>query len=390
MARRAQAAVVEVAQGLIGMAYEAAVEPARWTDFLDSFVAATGNQAAVIWLHDTSDRSAEFWSPDASFVQNVGIEDAYLKSYAEHYSHVNLLLDHIAEVPEGQVLCSFEMMPEAVLRRSEYYADWLRPQGTGYLVGGPLLRRGNVVAMFSTQRSIERGPFTAEQLRLLSLLMPHVRRACLLHQRVTYLEAQRTGAYAALDLLQDAVWLLDRAGKLVFANRAAQAMERRRDLVWIGADGRPRTPDDAQTRALARSIHDAIDAAAGRSVGGDAALLLRRSGAESTVHSMVYPLPASGPFSAAAAALFVLDSTRQSTSSVAALKTIYQLTEAEAQLAAALASGETIDDYAGHRKVSRNTVRTHLQRALSKMGVHRQSQLVGLVKQLPRVRVVDD
>lgn len=60
------------------------------------------------------------------------------------------------------------------------------------------------------------------------------------------------------------------------------------------------------------------------------------------------------------------------------LKTL-GLTPAEARLAAALAVGDRLADYAAATGLRPHTVRSTLKAALAKTGTHRQSELVSLV-----------
>jgi DNA-binding CsgD family transcriptional regulator/PAS domain-containing protein len=369
---------------LVGKVYEAAADSSLWPEFLEAFASATGNEGTLVWLHDAADTSARMQDLQSSFIRNVRMEPEYLKSYAEHYTHVNVLVQGIEAVAEGSVMCSSAMVPDAEFRRTEYYNDWLRPQGIGYCMGGPVLRRGNSVAVFSTSRLQERGPFPMADLRLLELLMPHLRRACLLHQRLARLRAERSGTLAALDLLPHAVWLLDAQGRLLFANRAGRDLERRRDGLWIGPDGRPVAADPAGHHALQRCIQRSIQAVMGRCVASDGALALPRRQHETPLQVMVYPLAGDALMQGAAAALFVFDPAHGPVADTAALRSLYGLTKAEAELASALAQGMTLQEYGAEHQLSSNTVRTHLKRALAKTGVHRQSQLVALVARLPQ------
>lgn len=58
------------------------------------------------------------------------------------------------------------------------------------------------------------------------------------------------------------------------------------------------------------------------------------------------------------------------------LQARFGLTEAEAGLAAALAAGEALSDYARRRGVRVQTARNQLQSVFQKVGVNRQSELV--------------
>ena len=61
----------------------------------------------------------------------------------------------------------------------------------------------------------------------------------------------------------------------------------------------------------------------------------------------------------------------------------YGLTPAEARLAAALAAGDTLRDYAANRNVSLNAVRFLLKGVFRKTGVGGQAQLVAAIRSLP-------
>jgi hypothetical protein len=151
------------AGGLVGKAYEAAAEPALWPVFLETFARATDNEGTLIWLQGAADGSARMREPEMAFIANVRHPPEYMQSYAEYYSRINVLLSGIDAIAEGSLMSSSAMLSDAELHPTEYYNDWLKPQGIGYCMGGPILRRGNDVAMFSTQRLLQHGPFPREE-----------------------------------------------------------------------------------------------------------------------------------------------------------------------------------------------------------------------------------
>jgi DNA-binding CsgD family transcriptional regulator len=61
----------------------------------------------------------------------------------------------------------------------------------------------------------------------------------------------------------------------------------------------------------------------------------------------------------------------------------FGLTRAEAELACALANGERLESFSSKKGVKISTVRTQLSSVLSKTGMERQSDLVGLLARLP-------
>lgn len=381
-----QNAEVERALDIVGRVYEAAAEPARWPDVLHAVADAMHTEGTVIWSHDTADTTARLNEPDAAFVSNVRFQPSYLQSYTEYYTHKNVLLAGLQSVPEGALMLSSSVLPDAQFKRTEYYNDWLRPQGTGLVMGGPVLKRGTRVAMFSTLRLACDGPFPEHDMRLMQLLMPHLRRGCLLQQRLVRLQAERSGALAALELLPTAVWLLDSAGNVLFANQAGRELDARRDGVWIGRDGQPDAADPAERHALRRIVVATIAAARGTGIDSDCALRVRRKRDNSPLHVMVYPLAVNTLPNGAAAAMFIFDPARAEIADATVLQSLYGLTPAEARLSTEIARGLSVHEYCAVHGISENTARSHLKHALAKTATNRQAQLVSLVHRLSAMR----
>jgi len=377
---------VEIALDLVGRIYEAAVEPELWQPFLNTLADATACDGTIIFLHDSHDESARLNDANASFISNVRFEPEYLKSYAEYYTHRNVLLKSVDSLPEGSVMNSSRVISDENLRATEYYNDWLRPQGVGYCLGGPVLKRGSTVSMLSLSRAARHGPFTPQEVRLTQTLMPHLRRACLLHQRLTRLRAERVGGLAALELLPTAVWLLDPTGRLLFANRAGRELDECHDGLWINRDGRPTATEAEDHHRLQRIISEAIAAGQGCGSASSGALKVRRRGQAEALQVMLYPLGQAAFVTGSAAAMFIFDPAKTVVPDGDLLRLFYGLTPAEARLACALAQGSTVAEYGALHQLAANTVRTHLKHALSKTGTHQQSQLVRLVVNLPTVR----
>jgi DNA-binding CsgD family transcriptional regulator len=67
----------------------------------------------------------------------------------------------------------------------------------------------------------------------------------------------------------------------------------------------------------------------------------------------------------------------------------YGLTQAEARVALAASSGNTINETAQLLKLSPNTIKTHLRRVFAKTATGRQAELAGLIAALGSVRIPD-
>ena len=87
------------------------------------------------------------------------------------------------------------------------------------------------------------------------------------------------------------------------------------------------------------------------------------------------PLAACQP----ACALLIARDPAQAGTSVPALRQLFDLTQAEAQVGKALAQGATIEEIAARSGISVNTVKTHLHHTYLKTDTRRQGELIALI-----------
>ena len=190
-------------------------------------------------------------------------------------------------------------------------------------------------------------------------------------------------ALGVLDALSVGVVIVDSRAAILHANDSAAELVAERDGLQIH-DGHILAAWPAQTRLLKSLIAQSADPDIGR---GGALSLPRPSGLRSYM-VLVSPLTAGAALypDEPLALLFIRDPERGLTLPIQAVCCMLGLTPAEARLAIALAHGATLDDASRSLRVSRNTVRTHLQHIFHKTGINRQSELVLLMSQLGTVR----
>jgi DNA-binding CsgD family transcriptional regulator len=84
--------------------------------------------------------------------------------------------------------------------------------------------------------------------------------------------------------------------------------------------------------------------------------------------------------------MIISDPARPSSQAVRTLSYLYNLTSAEARIAAALAAGERPHEIAGRTGVKIATIRSQLASIYAKTGTRRQSELVRLLSAMPPIR----
>jgi DNA-binding CsgD family transcriptional regulator len=202
---------------------------------------------------------------------------------------------------------------------------------------------------------------------------PHLRQVSHVARRLKADADRHRSLERALDWLTDGVALLTAEGTVVYANEGLRAIARRDDGIRLRKDAIEFSAAEPREK-----FHSAIAASAKLASSARDFLVARPSGAE---HYLVSVRPLTETASRrgeqkSIAALFVHAPQGRSTASIATLRELFGLTEAEAHLAQALQSGVALGDYAGARALSLNTVYTHLRRVREKTGCSRMAELI--------------
>jgi DNA-binding CsgD family transcriptional regulator len=272
--------------------------------------------------------------------------------------------------------------PSDDLKRSEFYADWLRPQGIN---GGCFLivRKDALSTSVLTFLQPDESIALADPLpRALSVLSPHLMRAIRIMRED---HGARSLHQALVEGLSLAVVYLTDERRLVYANHRA------RDLLARGHG--IRTQASGQLHLADREADDAI-AAVLRAEGGQArvgvARVRRASGRPLQVLLIRPALDAAERFFIGGRLILLLnDPDDPAQADAASPATAYGLSPAEQRLAQGLLDGQRLDEMAESWRLSKQTLRTQLASALAKMGVRSQAELVREGMQSPSSRIED-
>jgi DNA-binding CsgD family transcriptional regulator/PAS domain-containing protein len=216
-------------------------------------------------------------------------------------------------------------------------------------------------------------------------LAPHLRRAESLRAQLAELHGRQRSLEALIEGVSLGVVLLDAQGRLLSANAAARRIGSAGDGLEVTASGlRAAEPDDQ--RRLARAIASAR-VTWGRPLDADAIVVVRRSSGPQGYPVLVVPVAAAslegesghGVASGPAALLLIGNPTARFEPPPELVVRLYGLTPAQARLACALASGDSVEDYAERAGITISTARWTLKQVLARTGVERQSELVRLL-----------
>ena len=359
---------------LVGRIYEGTLDRGRWQGFVDALADFAGGVRVTLHAHDFGERC------------NLGVittyDPGFIGSYQEHYASVNAWAPVLATMPVGTA-----QQPETFLERdrliaTEFYNDWLRPQGIVTAAGIVLHRDENRFLALSVDIETKaEDRLKASMLKLLDRLAPHLRRSFGL---IRQLSGRSIDAMLedSLESMPKAAFLVDRRGRLTHANALGEALLAGGQTLKVGNDRRL-SFRDPRAQEQVDQVLDSLDS--NHRPGMGASFAVRGDGGATMLGNIIRFRPASAfdepPFSiltdSLPAAILALDKPAQP-GAMEVLAGRFGLSPAERRVVEALCSGSTLQDFADLRGISIHTARNQLKSLMAKSGVARQSQLVAL------------
>jgi len=132
-------------------------------------------------------------------------------------------------MPAGSFLIDWQVLPKIELVRSEYHNDFLLPRDIHAVLGLMAWRNERDVAIMSLTRSPRQPDYQTGDAERLAPFMPHIRRAVALARRLPSRLLRAPDLDVLIDAWQEGVLLLDEAGRVLYANQAAERLLARLD-----------------------------------------------------------------------------------------------------------------------------------------------------------------
>ncbi len=358
------------------MAYEAGSDPGLWPNFLERYAQATRADISLIQIH-------HFAEHRSSLVATFGLKARFRDDYNNHYSRVNVWRENGRGVYlKDSVMLDHEVYPRNLLKRSEFFNDCLRPMGGVYSMAGVIARDRHNALMLTTLRDEHRNGWEISDKRIVGLLLPHVRRAHLVQQRLAIFQAQAT----VLDGLSTGVVLFSADGQPVYANRIAESIFREEDGLSL-KQGVLEAFDSTTSTLLQRAIRHAAQMEVSQE--RTEALLVHRKSMRRPYQLLVLPMRRRfaqfAGIGMPAALVLITDLERDGSAPLHLIRKLYGLTLREAELANKVASGMSPSDAAKAMGMQYETARTHLKHVYGKMGISRQSELTARIGRIPKL-----
>lgn len=347
---------------LVDRIYSAAIVPEQWPDVLHELSEIAGSTGGTMFVLSAASQHSTA-SPGVGDRANRAIREGWLQR--GQFIARALAMRHPGFFSEHDVMSAGEIEQEPLFR------DFWRPQGIGSVMGTSfVVPTGETVGITLTRR-LEHGAADRAAVELLDGLRPHIGRAAVMSARL-HLERARAASETLAALGLPAL-VLNGQGMVLAANNLVEALSGQ--LVWRARDQVAFT--DKRADRLLRKALDVIDQPAGEV----RSFPVRGAEAIATLVAHLVPirLAARDVFARSAAALLLTPATRPQAPPVELVRSLFDVTPAEARVARSLADGGTVESIAADRGVSPTTVRTQVRGLLDKTGSGRQADLVALL-----------
>ena len=349
---------------VIALIYEAAVFPERWQTALAAVRSRLGGFSSMFSLSYLASGRGEVIASD-------NFDHERLRTWEQRHGMSPWVLGALS-MEVGQVKAGHTVLPVEALRETSLYRELCEPQGILDILGIVTAKTPLVLGAISFY---DGELFDESAVRRLEALAPHLVRATALRNRVAWLSQRAAAFESGVERLPVGIVLIGAAGDVLHANSRARTLLEARDGLRLDA-GRLVLTD----RAAQKRYQDALAHVLAGRPELSAPLRVPRPSLLRPFQLIASPAhDRAEPWSGAAALVWIHDPEETPVPSHAALEQLFGLTPAESRMAASIASGSTVCEYATEAGITEETARFRLKQVTGKMGVHRQADLVRMV-----------
>jgi DNA-binding CsgD family transcriptional regulator len=306
-----------------------------------------------------------------------------LQEYRQHWIATDIRIAAGINYPVGAPQYERQLIPKSVWNKSPLLNEFLLPSDAPFMLATWVHKSAHKLVALTFQGSRRRGAFDENDGAKLQRLIPHVRRALAIRDR---LEAHEVKAQTLPVVMQQShvgVMVLDQKGRILEATGLAE------QLLTIGVGMRRAIDRTLWLREPAGSLlREWIHAGRLPSVASNGSLNIGRVGLQS-LSLVVAPMP-EVPISWTGVdphwLVVVFDPEQRVAPAVDMLARDLNLTAREAEIAILLSLGNTLAGIAEKLGISMLTIRTHLKHIFEKTGAHSQSDLVRRVYLSPAMQ----
>jgi DNA-binding CsgD family transcriptional regulator len=303
--------------------------------------------------------------------------------YIRHYHRIDPRLAKALPQPPGTWIACEEHFDDAFVEKDPFYQDYLIPLGGRYLYGTKLRDDETMTVLLGHLGKSGRPPLGPDEKEAFRRLAEHFGRAMRIETALEQRTEQHSIGAELLSRMRQPMLLVDHQRRIAYRNRNGAEILKRGDLI-LEVDGRLACRDAESDHELTIALRDLVLVPVSNL--GDAAkpldrrsLRLRRRDNANVAATLLALRPDAtlGSFGRTPQALFTLFEPGAALNiDPFLLSTTFDLTPAEARLAAMIVNGRSTEECARELNVKMSTVRSQLLSVFAKTGATGQADLV--------------
>tara|TARA_B100000676_G_scaffold143954_2_gene142447 strand:+ start:169 stop:1368 length:1200 start_codon:yes stop_codon:yes gene_type:complete len=367
---------------LLDTLYEAPCNAEAWAQFLQKLVSATQSRSARMLVMD---RHAE--TVLSSIKHNI--DDSAHQQYVAHYVNACPWRPELKHKDPGRLYSTFMDFScrQRAFYHTEFYNDWARQQDIHHGVCGTVWQDEDYTVQLLIQRTGGQGHYTEEETADINELITHVRRAIRLQTQISAIDQQRQGLQDALNVQAQPFLLLTRQGKIVHLTNDARLLLEQHPLATLQKGFLSLLAPHLQGELITLLRQVTLPNSA--LVGAGGVISLPGNG-QPPLRCLVSPLRHDqsrhalwSHYQEPLAILYLHDPLSEVAIDLDCLMQLFELSEAEARVAADISRGLSPQQIAARHSLSVHTVRTQLKAVFQKTGTNRQSELAKQILTAP-------
>lgn len=370
-ARRRSVPIQHTAGELVSEIYAALLGSSNWETFLDYLSDALPNGKTTLFYHDAN-------AGAGAFSINARFDPEYIATYSNHFCFINPWMRRASTRQVGLGVRAEQMLPRNELLRTEFYNDFLRPQGLESGVGVTIVREDGRNFMLSTLHGGTDDDAADAAASLLTKISPHLRQVFDFYRRRDANSEMPRIVGAAAEALDVAIVAVGLNRRICWSNAKGQTMISSGSIIGSDALGRLTSPFS--------DLKAAVVAALERAMRGDGVatkdILVPTGPSKSQPTRLKIVVPNMTPFEryfGGPIVLLLVSDAKRAVVTKSVLQASFGLTPSEAGLALSLRQGLSLSEAAQTHGISKETARTHLKGLFAKLGVHRQAEVIRLL-----------
>ncbi|KAA8731179.1 helix-turn-helix transcriptional regulator [Acinetobacter qingfengensis] len=362
---------------IIGMIYDAALNPLLWQDVMAEVVNFTTSTTAIFTATDQL-------SPNYDFVFTHNIPEESMRAYQEEQLKVIDMRLHApywsAKPLGGTVINSFAPYALMPVDSDEFvfYEKCAKPTNIIHVAAVLLERSAYSWAVFAVHRAPHLEEYSEQEEKILKRLGVHLRRALQIYRQIAILQQEKKNIYHVLDHFNVGVMLINQDYQLCYANSIVKKIVEHSCILELDKKNHLKTLKTFQDK-LNQLIHSALfeHEKINNEAGGVLAIYDQDN--NSLMLSILPFLPSQTQPAHKQAIVFVTQTNQPHHLAKDYLIQKYKLAKREISVCELFVNGLNLEQIAQHMQITYGTIRIYMKNIFAKTGCASQAELMQLL-----------